>query len=76
MEVASKAFVAGELAFDGMNRTHYLDITDVIKNHPSNKYTFVLVRETRELGDDLDKGKTITISSKENKDAPQIILWK
>lgn len=75
-QVASKAFVAGELVFDEQQKNHYLDVTDVVKTHPSKNYTFVLIRETRELGDDIDKNRTITINSKESDHSPQLIIWK
>lgn len=75
-KVGTKAFVAGELAFDGQAKYHYLDVTDIVKNHPATNYTFALVRETRELGDDGDKNRVINISSKEGKNAPQLMIWK
>jgi hypothetical protein len=74
-EVGTKAFIAGELSFDGTEKTHYLDVTEVMKNHPANNYTFVLVRETRHAGDDEDKNRTITISAKEGKNPAKIIYW-
>jgi hypothetical protein len=74
-EVGTKAFIAGELSFDGTEKTHYLDVTEVMKNHPANNYTFVLVRETRHAGDDEDKNRTITINAKESKNSAQIIYW-
>ncbi len=75
-QVGTQAFVAGEIAFDGESKYHYLDVTDIIKNHPAKNYTFALVRETRELGDDGDKNRTVNISSKEGANPPQIIVWK
>lgn len=74
-EVGKTAFVAGELAFRGTKIDHYLDITDVLKNHPAESYTFILIRETRQMGDDEDKGRTISISSREGKTAAQLDLW-
>jgi hypothetical protein len=74
-QVGTKAFIAGELSFDGTEKTHYLDVTEVMKNHPANNYTFVLVRETRHAGDDEDKNRTITINAKESKNSAQIIYW-
>jgi hypothetical protein len=74
-KVGTKAFVAGELSFDGTDKTHYLDVTEVLKNHPANNYTFVLVRETRHAGDDEDKKRNIIISAKEGKNPAQLIYW-
>ena len=74
-QVATKAFVAGELSFDGTAKTHYLDVTDVVKNHPAENYIFILVRETRHAGDDEDKNRTITIISKEGNNGAQLIYW-
>nr|WP_294894376.1 discoidin domain-containing protein [uncultured Pedobacter sp.] len=74
-QVATKAFIAGELSFDGTAKTHYLDVTEVIKKHPSENYTFVLVRETRHAGDDEDKNRTINIASKEDNNGAQLIYW-
>ncbi len=73
--MATKAFIAGELNINGTPRTHYLDITDVLKNHPAENYTFVLVREMRHAGDNGDKNRTITIDAKGGKNAAQIIYW-
>ncbi|OAQ42041.1 hypothetical protein A5893_02695 [Pedobacter psychrophilus] len=74
-QVGTKAFVAGELSFDGTDRTHYLDVTEVLKNHPANNYTFVLIRETRHAGDDEDKNRSISIGTKEGKNPAQLIYW-
>lgn len=74
-QVATKAFVVGELSFDGTTKTHYLDVTDVIKKHQSENYIFVLVRETRHAGDDEDKNRTISIQSKESNEPAKLIYW-
>jgi len=74
-EVGQKAFIAGEIAMNDIKTDHYLDVTDLIKNHADKSITFALVRETRQLGDDEDKGKTIVISSKESENAPQLEVW-
>ncbi len=74
-EVGRAAFVAGELAFNNIKTDHYLDITDVLKKHSAESYTFILVRETRQMGDDEDKGRIISVSAKEGKNPPQIELW-
>ncbi|MEJ7691860.1 discoidin domain-containing protein [Daejeonella sp.] len=74
-EVGRTAFVAGELAFNSTKMDHYLDVTDILKNHPAESYTFIMVRETRQMGDDEDKGRTISISSKEGQAAAQLEIW-
>lgn len=75
-EVGTKAFVAGELAFTTEAKGHMLDVTELMKKHAGKKITFVLVRETRQLGDDEDKGKKVMIdnSSSTNK-SPALIIW-
>ncbi|MEO6915427.1 MAG: discoidin domain-containing protein [Chitinophagaceae bacterium] len=62
-DVGQKAFVAGEIAFTGMETDHMLDVTDLLKKHADKNTTFVLVRETRQLGDDEDKGRRVIISA-------------
>jgi hypothetical protein len=74
-EVGQKAFVAGELAFTNQQQDHMLDVTDLVKKHAGNGITFVLVRETRQLGDDEDKGKKVIIGSLETNHKPELIFW-
>ncbi|MDQ3683785.1 MAG: DNRLRE domain-containing protein, partial [Bacteroidota bacterium] len=74
-EVGQKAYVAGELAFNTRQQDHILDVTDLIKNHGSKGITYVLVRETRQLGDDEDKGKKVMINSLESNNQPELIFW-
>jgi hypothetical protein len=74
-EVGQKAFVAGELAFTNRPQDHMLDVTDLVRKHAGKGITFVLVRETRQLGDDEDKGKKVLISSLENANKPELIFW-
>ncbi len=74
-EVGQKAFVAGELAFINQQQDHMLDVTDLVKKHAGNGITFVLVRETRQLGDDEDKGKKVMISSGESTKKPTLEFW-
>ncbi|MEP6673687.1 MAG: discoidin domain-containing protein [Ferruginibacter sp.] len=71
--VGSKAFVAGELAFGKTDQDHMLDVTDLVKKHAGHGITFVLVRETRQLGDDEDKGKKVMINNSDNQ--PQLLFW-
>jgi hypothetical protein len=74
-EVGQKAFVAGELAFTDQRKDHMLDVTDIIKKHAGKGITFVLVRETRQLGDDEDKGKKVVVGSSESDQKPELIFW-
>ncbi len=74
-EVGQKAFVAGEMAFNSRQQDHMLDVTDVVKKHASNGVTFVFVRETRQLGDDEDKGREVIINSSESNNKPKLLFW-
>jgi hypothetical protein len=74
-EVGRKAFVAGEMAFGSQPEDHMLDVTDLVKKHAAAGITFVLVRETRQLGDDEDKGKKVIIGSLESDQRPELIFW-
>jgi hypothetical protein len=74
-EVGQKAFVAGEIAFNNRLENHKLDVTDLIKKHAGKGITFVLVRETRQLGDDDDKGREVMISSRESTKMPTLEFW-
>lgn len=74
-EVGTKAFVAGEIAFTTKLQNHYLDVTDIVKKYPASDYTFVVVRETRQLGDDEDKGRQVFISSSESSNGPTLIFY-
>ena len=74
-EVGQKAFVAGEIAFNTKQKDHKLDVTDLIKKHATNGITFVFIRETRQLGDDEDKGRKVFINSSETKNKPTLEIW-
>lgn len=73
--VGTKSFVAGEIAFSHKPEDHYLDVSDIIKKHPAADYTFVVIRETRQIGDDEDKGKSVFISSFESDKKPELLYW-
>ncbi len=73
--VGQQAFIAGELAFDTKDKYHHLDVTDVIKKHGGKGVSFVFVRETRQLGDDEDKGRQVLISSLETANKPKLEIW-
>jgi hypothetical protein len=75
MGVGQKAYVAGELAMDNRRRAHYLDVTDLVKKHGGRSITFAFVRETRQLGDDIDKGRTVLIGSSEGGQGPELEYW-
>jgi hypothetical protein len=74
-KVGTETFVAGELAFGPEPGVHMLDVTDLLKNHCTNGITFVMVRETRQSGDDEDKGREVIVSSKESGNNPALLLW-
>lgn len=74
-KIADNAFIAGELAFNENSVYHHLDVTDVIKKHPGKNITFVLIRESREMGDETDKGRTVMIQSKESDLKPKLQVW-
>lgn len=71
----TNAFIAGELAFDGKQKDHYLDITAALKGHPSKQLAFVFIRETRQLGDDEDKGRKVLIADDKEEQKPALLFW-
>jgi hypothetical protein len=73
--VGQKAYVAGELAMNNIKKNHFLDVTALVKKHAGKSVTFALVRETRQLGDDEDKGKKIMIDSSEGQAKPELLIW-
>ncbi len=74
-EVGQKAFFAGEIAFKNKQEEHKLDVTDLVKKHAGKGITFVLVRETRQLGDDEDKGREVMINSAKGRYQPTLEFW-
>ena len=74
-QVGQKAFVAGEFAFTNQQQNHMLDVTDLVKKHTGKGITFVLIRETRQLGDDEDKDKKVMVNSIESNNKPELIFW-
>ncbi len=74
-DVGSKAFIAGEIAFTDKKQDHYVDITQLAKKYAAKGLTFVLVRETRHIGDEEDKGYQVFISV-EPGEKPELIYWK
>jgi len=75
MNVGQKSFIAGEVAMNHTAKAHYLDVTQLIKKHGGKSITFALVRETRQLGDDSDKGKEIILASDESAHRPELLIW-
>ncbi len=71
--VGTKAFVAGEIAFENTGNTHWLDMTDILRQAGAGPITVVLIRETRQLGDDEDKGHQVVINT--TTDKPALILF-
>ncbi|GHB86701.1 discoidin domain-containing protein [Persicitalea jodogahamensis] len=74
-DVGGAVKVAGELAFSTIEKARHLDVTDIVKKNATEDITFILVRETRQLGDDEDKGRTLVIKSREAGDAPRLEIW-
>ena len=73
-EVGQRAFVAGELSFSKVKQDQILDVTSMMKKRPGKEITFVIIRETRQLGDDEDKGKKVMIGSSESFAKPELIF--
>ncbi|MEJ5993754.1 discoidin domain-containing protein [Pedobacter sp. Du54] len=73
-KVGSAAFVAGEIAFNTTEKYHYLDVTDILKKYTNEGITFVFVRETRQLGDDEDKGRKVILSK--TTAPPKLHIWQ
>ncbi|KQS36782.1 discoidin domain-containing protein [Pedobacter sp. Leaf194] len=74
--VGTEATIVGEIGFSGTKKEHILDITKILKNNSTKPITFVIIRETRQMGDDLDKEKKVVIEAKGSNDAPIIEIWK
>lgn len=75
LEAGRKAFLAGQLAMGREKQYHHLDVTELVREHGGQGITFVLVRETRHLGDDEDKGSQALIGSRESRNPPRLELW-
>lgn len=75
-KVGNEAFVAGQIAFDLTNTSHYLDVTDILNKHVKTGVEFVFARETRQLGDDEDKGRQVLINTINSKEKPKLHLWQ
>lgn len=73
--VGQSVFVAGEIAFNLNKSYHYLDVSDIVKKHSNAKLAFVLVRETRQMGDDEDKGRRVELVKPNEQQKPLLIWW-
>ncbi len=77
LSVGTDCFIAGEIAMDSYPDYHYLDVTDVVRNHAgSGKVTFMLVRELREPGDTYDDGRNAEISPVKSSEPPILLIWQ
>ena len=74
-EVGQKAFVAGEIGFMDQQEDHMLDVTDLVKKHGKTGLSFAFIRETRQLGDDEDKGRQVRIVSGKEAEKPELIFY-
>lgn len=63
------AAIAGELAFTGTKTDHYLDVTAIVEQFRGKPIRFILAREVRQLGDDGDKGYSVTATK------PELLWW-
>jgi hypothetical protein len=67
--------MAGELSFSETDELHRLDVTKIVNKNKGRHLTFVLIRETRQLGDDSDKNRSLIIKSLETDNKPTLTLW-
>ncbi len=74
-EVGQKTYVAGELGLTNESSQYMLDVTELVNKHADKGITFVVVRETRQLGDDADKGRKAIINSMESEKGPKLHFW-
>lgn len=74
-EVGQTAYVAGEIVVNSVPACHQLDVTSIIRKSRKPEITFVLIREARQLGDDSDKNKHCTFSTRESTNKPILTLW-
>ena len=67
--------MAGELGLTNESSQYMLDVTELVNKHADKGITFVVVRETRQLGDDADKGRKAIINSMESEKGPKLHFW-
>ena len=71
-QVGKEVFFAGQISFDTNQNYHYLDVTRHAKKYPDG-ITFILIRETRHMGDYGDKGRNAVISPSDSEKSPVLI---
>lgn len=74
-EDAQELHIAGELTMTPDRRRHELDVTELARKYAGKRLTFVLIRETREPGDDADKDRCVRISSRRDREKPLLKIW-
>lgn len=74
-DVGATAHVAGEIAVNKTAAYHRLDVTSILRNTQSKEITFVLIRELRQLGDDIDNGKNCHLGTKEAGEGAKLMVW-
>lgn len=74
-DVGRTAHVAGQLSFSSPQETRMLDVTSLIRNCHSERITFILIREVRQLGDDADKNKVCSLQTRETSGGPVLLTW-
>ena len=67
--------VAGEISFRGEEGYYWLDVTKALKRLGADHCTLLLVRELREPGDDLDKGRSAFVAGHKSPTAPVLKVW-
>jgi hypothetical protein len=70
--VGKEVFFAGQISFDETQKYRYLDVTGHLKKYPDG-ITFILIRETRHMGDYGDKGRNVVISPARSDKSPVLI---
>nr|WP_302831273.1 DNRLRE domain-containing protein [uncultured Bacteroides sp.] len=73
--VGNTAHVAGEIVVGGNSSCHQLDVTSLIRSCKRKEITFVLIRELRHSGDDLDKNRVCILGTKESDYKPILSVW-
>ena len=73
-QVGQELFFAGQIPFNTNQTYHYLDVTRHAGKCPDG-ITFILVRETRHMGDYGDKGRNVVVSNVQPDTAPVIIHY-
>lgn len=74
-DVGKNVRIAGEVPFDSNFDYRQIDVTEIIKHMDSDEITFILIREVRQLGDDYDNNKYLSIGSKETDYSSELIIW-